>query len=53
LQRLLIARGHDVGEPDGAVGAKTRAAIMAIESEIGMPRTGRPGGKVLQALRGR
>ena len=28
LQRLLIARGHDVGEPDGAVGAKTRAAII-------------------------
>jgi lytic murein transglycosylase len=53
LQRLLIARGYDVGEPDGAVGAKTRAAISAIEAEIGMPRTGRPGGKVLQALRGR
>ena len=53
LQRLLIARGHDVGEPDGAVGAKTRAAIRAIEAEIGMPQTGRPGGKVLRALRGR
>ncbi len=23
LQRLLISRGYDVGEPDGAVGAKT------------------------------
>lgn len=52
LQRLLIRRGHDVGEPDGAVGAKTRAAIRAIEAEIGMPQTGRPGGKVLRALKG-
>jgi lytic murein transglycosylase len=52
LQRLLIARGHDVGEPDGAVGAKTRAAIMAEEARIGLPQTGRPGGKILKALRG-
>jgi lytic murein transglycosylase len=53
LQRLLIARGYDVGEPDGAVGQKTRNAIMAIEQEIGMPARGRPGAKVLRALRGR
>ncbi|OJY36543.1 MAG: lytic transglycosylase [Rhizobiales bacterium 65-9] len=51
LQRLLIARGYDVGEPDGAVGAKTRAAIKDIEGRIGMAQTGRPGGKVLNALR--
>jgi membrane-bound lytic murein transglycosylase B len=53
LQRLLIAKGYDVGEPDGAVGAKTRAAIEAVEAGFGMPRTGRPGGKVLQGLKGR
>jgi lytic murein transglycosylase len=53
LQRLLIARGHDVGEPDGAVGAKTRAAIETEEARVGMARTGRPGGKILKALRGR
>ncbi|MFV0280514.1 MAG: lytic murein transglycosylase [Rhodoblastus sp.] len=53
LQRLLIARGYDVGEPDGAVGSKTRAAIMAIEAQLGMPQRGRPGAKVLNALRGR
>ena len=53
MQRLLIAKGYDVGEPDGAVGAKTRAAIEAIEGQLGMRKTGRPGGKVLQALRGR
>ena len=52
LQRLLTARGFDVGEPDGRVGSKTRAAIKEVERQIGMPQTGRPGGKVLQALRG-
>jgi lytic murein transglycosylase len=52
LQRLLIARGYDVGEPDGAVGAKTRAAIKEIEGSIGMGQTGRPGAKVLRALKG-
>ena len=53
LQRLLIARGYDVGEPDGAVGQKTRDAIKAVEAQIGMRQTGRPGAKVLKALRGR
>ncbi len=53
LQRLLIARGYNVGEPDGAVGSLTRAAIKEVEAQIGMPQTGRPGGKVLRALRGR
>jgi lytic murein transglycosylase len=51
LQRLLIARGYDVGEPDGAVGALTRAAIKQIEAKIGMAQTGRPGEKVLRALK--
>jgi hypothetical protein len=53
LQQLLAARGYDVGEPDGKVGQKTRDAIKAVESQIGMRQTGRPGGKVLQALKGR
>ncbi|WP_293800639.1 lytic murein transglycosylase [uncultured Bosea sp.] len=52
LQRLLIARGYNVGEPDGAVGSLTRAAIKEIEAKIGMPQTGRPGEKVLRALKG-
>src|SRR4051812_3356513 len=53
LQSLLAARGHDVGEPDGKIGQKTRDAIKQIESQLGMRPTGRPGGKVLQALKGR
>lgn len=52
LQRLLTQRGYNVGEPDGAVGALTRAAIKEIEAKIGMPQTGRPGEKVLRALKG-
>ncbi len=51
LQRLLIARGFDVGEPDGAVGSMTRAAIKQIEGKLGLPQTGRPGEKVLRALK--
>ncbi|MCF4124341.1 lytic murein transglycosylase [Methylobacterium sp. SyP6R] len=50
LQSALTARGYDVGEPDGKVGAKTREAIKDIERRLGMPQTGRPGGKVLEAL---
>jgi lytic murein transglycosylase len=51
LQRLLIKHGYDVGEPDGRVGAKTREAIKDVERQVGMRETGRPGGKVLDALR--
>lgn len=51
LQVLLTKRGYDVGEPDGRVGSKTRAAIKEVEQRLGMEPTGRPGGKVLQALR--
>jgi lytic murein transglycosylase len=52
LQRLLIQRGYNVGEPDGAVGSLTRAAIKDVEARLGMPQTGRPGEKVLRALKG-
>ncbi|AMJ60752.1 lytic murein transglycosylase [Bosea sp. PAMC 26642] len=52
LQRLLIGRGYNVGEPDGAVGALTRTAIKEIEAKLGMAQTGRPGEKVLRALKG-
>ncbi|WP_430912979.1 lytic murein transglycosylase [Methylobacterium sp. sgz302541] len=51
LQTRLTAKGYDVGEPDGRVGAKTRDAIKEVERSLGMPPTGRPGGKVLDALR--
>ena len=52
LQQLLSARGYDVGEPDGKIGQKTRDAIKDVERRIGLEQRGRPGGKVLEALRG-
>jgi lytic murein transglycosylase len=51
LQKLLTARGYDVGEPDGAVGKKTKDAIADFESKNGLERDGRPSTKVLAALR--
>ena len=51
LQTLLARRGYDVGEPDGRIGQKTRDAIKDVERKLGLPATGRPGGKVLAALR--
>jgi lytic murein transglycosylase len=51
LQRLLIGRGYDVGEPDGAIGKKTRDAIADFETKNGLDRDGRPSAKVLAALR--
>ena len=52
LQSLLLSRGYDVGEPDGRIGSKTREAIKDVERRIGLEPRGRPGGKVLEALRG-
>ena len=51
LQSLLARHGYDVGEPDGAIGKKTRDAIADFEQRNGMPVNGRASAKVLQALR--
>lgn len=51
LQALLNRRGYDVGEPDGAIGTKTRQAIAEYQVKIGLPRDGRASGKVLDALK--
>jgi lytic murein transglycosylase len=53
LQKLLISRGYDVGEPTGAIGDKTRAAVRDVQSRLGHTATGRPGQKVLRALKNR
>jgi lytic murein transglycosylase len=50
LQRLLIARGYDLGEPDGMIGARTRTALQAAQRELGLPPDGRAGLKSLRAL---
>ncbi|QID19697.1 lytic murein transglycosylase [Nitrogeniibacter mangrovi] len=51
LQQLLIDRGHDVGEVDGVIGSRTRAAIEAEQARLGFEVNGRAGMKILKALR--
>lgn len=51
LQELLIKRGYDIGEVDGAIGSKTREAIKAEQTRLGMTADGRAGQKLLKALK--
>ena len=51
LQQLLLARRHDIGTPDGLIGAKTRIVIRAEQNRLGMPVDGRAGQKMLATLR--
>jgi len=51
VQEQLLRRGYDVGEADGAIGARTRQAISEYQARIGLTRDGRAGGRVLDALR--
>ena len=51
LQSLLLARGHDIGEVDGMIGARSREAIRAEEALLGMVPSGRAGQRILEALR--
>lgn len=51
LQTLLLARGHDIGEVDGRLGARSREAIKAEQSRLGWPVDGRAGQKLVQQLR--
>ena len=43
--------GHDIGEPDGMIGARTREALKQVQGELGLVADGRAGQAVLQALR--
>ena len=52
LQKLLLAKGYDIGEADGKIGPVTRAAIADAEKRHGMPPTGRAGMKIYRALGG-
>lgn len=51
LQVMLTRRGYDVGEPDGAIGAKTREAIADFQTRNGLTRDGRAGQRVYNALK--
>ncbi|MCB2017452.1 MAG: lytic murein transglycosylase [Hydrogenophaga sp.] len=51
LQGLLILRGHDIGEVDGMLGEKSRAAIRIEQERLGQDVNGRGGMKLLRAMR--
>ena len=53
LQQLLARHGYDVGEPDGHLGARTRAAIRDFQTRIGRVPDGFASAGVLDQLRGR
>ena len=53
LQQLLARHGYDVGEPDGHLGLKTRAAIRDFQAKIGQIPDGFASAGVLDQLRAR
>lgn len=50
LQRKLKAKGHDVGEVDGILGAGTRAAVQDTQEELGLPADAWPTVELLRRL---
>lgn len=53
LQQLLARRGYALGEPDGNLGGKTRAAIRDFQAKVGQVPDGFASGTVLDRLRAR
>ncbi len=53
LQELLSRHGYDVGEPDGRLGARTRAAIRDFQAKIGRVPDGFASAGILNQLRSR
>ena len=53
LQQLLARRGYDVGEPDGRLGARTRAAIRDFQARNGRVPDGFASMVILSLLRSR
>lgn len=51
LQRILARRGFDVGKADGIIGAKTRAAVKAMQIKFGFPADSYPTPGLLRKLR--
>lgn len=49
-QRMLAALGYQVGTPDGAMGPKTRNAIIRFERAVGLPETGRVTSELIDRL---
>jgi lytic murein transglycosylase len=52
LQQILSRQGHDVGNIDGVLGAKTRVAVKATQKRFGMPPDSWPTPELMDRLRG-
>jgi peptidoglycan hydrolase-like protein with peptidoglycan-binding domain len=50
VQRELAARGYNVGQVNGTLSDKTRAAISAFQSKEGLPVTGVPSDDLLRQI---
>jgi lytic murein transglycosylase len=51
VQSLLQRRGYDVGKVDGIIGLKTRAAVKAVQLQLGLPADSYPDAALLTRLR--
>jgi hypothetical protein len=51
IQKLLAARGFDVGKADGIIGAATRAAVKKMQIQYGLPADSYPSPELLDKLR--
>lgn len=52
LQRLLIKDGHDIGDVDGKIGAKTRAAIKLAQMKVKLPADSFPTVELIERMGG-
>lgn len=50
VQQRLIERGYNIGQADGIIGARTRAAIETFQQSAGLTVNGRAGARLLRAL---
>jgi lytic murein transglycosylase len=53
LQQHLVRHGYDIGEPDGLLGGRTRAAIRDFQARLGQVPDGFASSSVLEQLRAR
>jgi membrane-bound lytic murein transglycosylase B len=51
LQRLLAAKGYDIGDIDGVIGSRTESAVRDYQKAKGLPVDGFPTLKLLERLR--
>ena len=52
LQKMLVAKGYDVGDIDGKIGKATRSAVKDMQIKLGLPADSYPAADFLHRLRG-